>query len=77
MDLTKSDVDPLFLAADGIVLGMNGEMMTEEWTLFPGRYRVMLTGSGFDHSYIYARTASSTKKPTSWTLTSPASTPTK
>ena len=55
MDLTKSDVDPLFLAADGIVLGMNGEMMTEEWTLFPGRYRVTLTGSGFDHSYIYAR----------------------
>ena len=32
-----------------------GEMMTEEWTLFPGRYRVTLTGSGFDHSYIYAR----------------------
>ena len=30
-------------------------MMTEEWTLFPGRYRVTLTGSGFDHSYIYAR----------------------
>ena len=55
MDLTKSDVDPLFLAADGIALGMNGEMMTEEWTLFPGRYRVTLTGSGFDHSYIYAR----------------------
>lgn len=55
MNLTKSDVDPLFLAADGIVLGMNGEMMTEEWTLFPGRYRVTLTGSGFDHSYIYAR----------------------
>ena len=55
MDLTKSDVDPLFLAADGIVLGMNGEMMTEEWTLFPGHYRVTLTGSGFDHSYIYAR----------------------
>lgn len=55
MDLTKSDVDPLFLTADGIVLGMNGEMMTEEWTLFPGRYRVTLTGSGFDHSYIYAR----------------------
>ncbi len=22
---------------------------------FPGRYRVTLTGSGFDHSYIYAR----------------------
>ena len=55
MDLTKSDVDPLFLAADGIALGMNGEMMTEEWTLFPGRYRVTLTGGGFDHSYIYAR----------------------
>ena len=55
MDLTKSDVDPLFLTADGIVLGMNGEMMTEEWTLFPGRYRVTLTGGGFDHSYIYAR----------------------
>ena len=55
MDLTKSDVDPLFLASDGIVLGMNGEMMTEEWTLFPGRYRVTLTGKAFDHSYIYAR----------------------
>ena len=23
--------------------------------LFPGTYRVTLTGSGFDHSYIYAR----------------------
>ncbi len=56
---------------------MNGEMMTEEWTLFPGRYRVTLTGSGFDHSYIYARYGLITKKPTSWTLTSPASTRTK
>lgn len=30
-------------------------MMTEEWMLFPGTYSVTLTGSGFDHSYIYAR----------------------
>ena len=78
MDSTKSDVDPLFLAADGIVLGMNGEMMTEEWTLFPGRYRVTLTGSGFDHSYIYARYGLINEE--TYKLehrSSPASTPTK
>ena len=32
-----------------------GELLTEAWMLFPGSYRVTLTGSGFDHSYIYAR----------------------
>ena len=30
-------------------------MLTGAWMLFPGTYRVTLTGSGFDHSYIYAR----------------------
>lgn len=59
MDLTKSDVINGGIdrnaPENGIVLGQSGEMMTEEWTLFPGRYRVTLTGSGYDHSYIYAR----------------------
>ena len=30
-------------------------MLSGAWMLFPGSYRVTLTGSGFDHSYIYAR----------------------
>lgn len=55
MDLTKSDLINAHFTDDGIGLETGGEMMTEEWTLFPGRYRVTLTGSGFDHSYIYAR----------------------
>ena len=59
MDLTKSDVINGGIdqnkPENGIVLGQGGEMMTEEWTLFPGRYRVTLTGKAFDHSYIYAR----------------------
>ena len=55
MDLTLSDVTNGSLTADGVELGSGGEMMTEEWMLFPGTYRVTLTGSGFDHSYIYAR----------------------
>ena len=37
------------IAAGGNAITVNGK------TLFPGSYRVTLTGSGFDHSYIYAR----------------------
>ncbi|WP_455501640.1 DUF6311 domain-containing protein [Gemmiger sp.] len=55
VDLKKSDVINGSVTDDGVALQTGGEMMTEEWTLFPGRYRVTLTGSGFDHSYIYAR----------------------
>ena len=55
MDLTKSDLINAHYADGSVGLETGGEMMTEEWTLFPGRYRVTLTGSGFDHSYIYAR----------------------
>ena len=55
MNLTRSDVINGDISRDGVTLTTGGEMMTEEWTLFPGRYRVTLTGSGFDHSYIYAR----------------------
>lgn len=55
MDLTKSDLINAHFADGSVGLETCGEMMTEEWTLFPGRYRVTLTGSGFDHSYIYAR----------------------
>ena len=55
MDLTKSDLINAHYADGSVGLESGGEMMTEEWTLFPGRYRVALTGSGFDHSYIYAR----------------------
>ena len=43
------------LTFTGVQLGSGGEMMTDAWMLFPGTYRVTLTGSGFDHSYIYAR----------------------
>ena len=38
-----------------MTLNEGGELLTEAWMLFPGSYRVTLTGSGFDHSYIYAR----------------------
>ena len=55
MDLTKSDLINAHYADGSVGLETGGEMMTEEWTLFPGRYCVTLTGSGFDHSYIYAR----------------------
>lgn len=55
MDLTKSDLINAHYADGSVGLETGGEMMTEEWTLFPGRYRITLTGSGFDHSYIYAR----------------------
>lgn len=55
MDLRLSDVINGSVAADGVELGSGGEMMTDSWMLFPGTYRVTLTGSGFDHSYIYAR----------------------
>ena len=55
VDLKKSDAINGSVTDDGVALQTGGEMMTEEWTLFPGRYRVTLTGSGFDHSYIYAR----------------------
>ena len=55
MDLCLSDVINGSVTADGVELGSGGEMMTDSWMLFPGTYRVTLTGSGFDHSYIYAR----------------------
>lgn len=55
MDLQLSDVTNGSITADGVELTSGGEMMTQEWMLFPGTYRVTLTGSGFDHSYIYAR----------------------
>lgn len=55
MDLRLSDVINGSVTADGVELGIGGEMMTDSWMLFPGTYRVTLTGSGFDHSYIYAR----------------------
>ena len=55
MNLTKSDLINAHYADGSVGLETGGEMMTEEWTLFPGRYCVTLTGSGFDHSYIYAR----------------------
>lgn len=55
MDLRLSDVINGSVTADGVELGSGGEMMTDSWMLFPGTYRVTLTGGGFDHSYIYAR----------------------
>ena len=55
MDMELSDVTNGNITGEGVVLGSDGEMMTEQYTIFPGRYRVTLTGSGFDHSYIYAR----------------------
>lgn len=55
MDLTMSDVINGTVTANGVELGAGGEMLTESWMLFPGTYSVTLTGSGFDHSYIYAR----------------------
>lgn len=55
MTLEKSSVINGTEDADGVVLSSGGELLTEAWMLFPGNYRVTLTGSGFDHSYIYAR----------------------
>ena len=55
MALEKSSVINGTADADGVVLSSGGELLTEAWMLFPGNYRVTLTGSGFDHSYIYAR----------------------
>ena len=55
MTLEKSSVINGTADADGVVLSSGGELLTEAWMLFPGNYRVTLTGSGFDHSYIYAR----------------------
>ena len=55
MALEKSSVINGTADADGVTLGSSGELLTEAWMLFPGNYRVTLTGSGFDHSYIYAR----------------------
>ena len=52
MDMELSDVTNGNITGEGVVLGSGGEMMTEQYTIFPGRYRVTLTGSGFDHSYI-------------------------
>ena len=55
MTLEKSSVINGTADADGVVLSSGGELLTEAWMLFPGNYRVTLTGCGFDHSYIYAR----------------------
>lgn len=55
MDLSLSDVSNGSITRDGVELSSGGEMMTGAWMLFPGTYQVTLTGSGFDHSYIYAR----------------------
>lgn len=55
MDLTLSSVTNGSLTGEGITLESGGEMLTGAWMLFPGTYQVTLTGSGFDHSYIYAR----------------------
>lgn len=55
MDLLYADVVNGSITAEGVELGSGGQMMTPEWMLFPGTYQVTLTGSGFDHSYIYAR----------------------
>ncbi len=55
MDLRLSAVTNGSITSDGVELGSGGEMMTQQWMLFPGSYSVTLTGSGFDHSYIYAR----------------------
>ena len=55
MALEKSSVINGTADADGVTLSSGGELLTEAWMLFPGNYRVTLTGSGFDHSYIYAR----------------------
>lgn len=55
MALEKSSVINGSADAAGVTLSTGGELLTDGWTLFPGSYRVTLTGSGFDHSYIYAR----------------------
>ena len=55
MALQKSSVTNGTAAADSVALSEGGELLTEAWMLFPGQYRVTLTGTGFDHSYIYAR----------------------
>lgn len=55
VDLGLSDLVNGTLTADGVELGSGGQMLTGGWMLFPGTYRVTLAGSGFDHSYIYAR----------------------
>lgn len=55
MDLSLSQVTNGSLTSDGVELGSGGQLLTGGWTLFPGSYAVTLTGSGFDHSYIYAR----------------------
>ena len=55
MALQKSSVINGTADADTVTLNEGGELLTEAWMLFPGSYRVTLMGSGFDHSYIYAR----------------------
>lgn len=55
MDLTASSVINGQITAQGVSLETGGELLTDAWMLFPGTYQVTLTGSGFDHSYIYAR----------------------
>lgn len=55
VDLSLSDVSNGSVTGEGVELSSGGEMMTDAWMLFPGTYQVTLTGSGFDHSYIYAR----------------------
>lgn len=55
MALQKSSVINGTAEDGSVALTGGGELLTEAWMLFPGSYRVTLTGSGFDHSYIYAR----------------------
>lgn len=55
MDLALCSVTNGTRTAQGVELGSGGQMLSGAWMLFPGSYRVTLTGSGFDHSYIYAR----------------------
>lgn len=55
MDLQLGDVINGNLTSEGVELTTGGQLLTDAWMLFPGTYRVTLAGSGFDHSYIYAR----------------------
>lgn len=55
MKLGSSMVTNGTITGSGVELASGGELLTEAWMLFPGTYEVTLTGSGFDHSYIYAR----------------------
>lgn len=53
----------------GATVAGGGQLRTAEWTLWPGNYTVTLTGSGFDHSYLYARHGADDAAPEELTLT--------